>query len=41
VLIDPEMASLTAGQVGSHAAGRFGFAPLWDWIAAAEPDLFE
>jgi ribulose-5-phosphate 4-epimerase/fuculose-1-phosphate aldolase len=40
VLIDPEMASLTAGQVGSHAAGRFGFAPLWDWIAAVEPDLF-
>src|SRR5680860_1728765 len=31
VLIDPAMAARTATQVGGHAAGRFGFAPLWDW----------
>ena len=41
VHIDPEMAALTAGQVGSHAAGRFGFSPLWDWITRAEPDLLD
>jgi len=39
ISIDPEMAALTAGQVGSHPAGAFGFAPLWDWITAEEPDL--
>ncbi len=41
VHIDPEMAALTAGQVGSHAAGKFGFSPLWDWITTAEPDLLD
>jgi ribulose-5-phosphate 4-epimerase/fuculose-1-phosphate aldolase len=39
VLIDPEMAALTARQVGSDVSGEFGFRPLWDWITAAEPDL--
>jgi len=39
ISIDPEMAALTASQVGSHPAGAFGFAPLWDWITAEEPDL--
>ena len=41
VLIDPEMAALTASQTGSHAAGWFGFQPLWDMITAEEPDLLE
>jgi ribulose-5-phosphate 4-epimerase/fuculose-1-phosphate aldolase len=39
VLIDPEMAALTATQVGSHVAGEFGFSPMWDWITTEEPDL--
>jgi ribulose-5-phosphate 4-epimerase/fuculose-1-phosphate aldolase len=41
VLIDPDQAAKTAGQVGSHLAGWFSFQPLWDWITAAEPDLFD
>jgi len=41
VHIDPDMAALTAGQVGSHAAGAFGFTPMWDWITAEEPDLLD
>lgn len=41
VMIDPEMAKHTSGQVGSPAAGRFSFQPLWDWITAEEPDLFD
>lgn len=39
VLIDPETARLTAGQVGSHHAGWLGFQPLYDWIVSEEPDL--
>ena len=41
VLIDPEMAALTATQIGSHTAGWFGFQPLWDMITREEPDLLE
>lgn len=41
VLIDPEHAETTSKQVGSHTAGWFSFQPLWDWITAAEPDLFD
>lgn len=41
VLIDADMAALTATQVGAHVAGQFGFAPMWDWITAAEPDLLD
>jgi ribulose-5-phosphate 4-epimerase/fuculose-1-phosphate aldolase len=41
VLIDPEMAALTATQVGGHGAGRLGFQPLWDKIVAEEPDLLD
>jgi ribulose-5-phosphate 4-epimerase/fuculose-1-phosphate aldolase len=41
VLIDPEMAALTAKQTGSHSAGWFGFQPLWDMITREEPDLLE
>lgn len=41
VLIDPEVAELTANQIGGHVAGEFGFSPMWDWITAEEPDLFD
>jgi ribulose-5-phosphate 4-epimerase/fuculose-1-phosphate aldolase len=40
-LIRPEMAELTARQVGSHVAGHFSFQPLWDWISETQPDLFD
>lgn len=40
VLIDPDQATRTAQQVGSHAAGWFSFQPMWDWITTVEPDLF-
>ncbi len=39
VLIDPEMARLTRGQVGSHMAGWFSFQPLFDRIVWEQPDL--
>ena len=35
-----EIAKLTASQVGTHKGGYFSFQPLWDWITAEEPDLF-
>jgi ribulose-5-phosphate 4-epimerase/fuculose-1-phosphate aldolase len=41
VRIAPEMAALTARQIGSHNAGWFGFQPLWDVIHEEEPDLFD
>ena len=41
VLIDPEMARLTKGQVGSHLAGWFSFKPLFERIAREQPDLFD
>ena len=41
VLIDPEMAKLTSGQVGSHIAGWFSFQPLYDRIVAEQPDLLD
>src|SRR3954463_10129884 len=41
VLIDPDMAELTRGQVGSHFAGWFSFQPLYDRITREQPDLFE
>ena len=41
VLIDPEMARLTSGQVGSHMAGWFSFQPLFDRIVGEQPDLLE
>lgn len=41
VLIDAEMARLTAGQVGSHGAGYFSFQPLYDRIVREQPDLLE
>ena len=39
--IDPETATLTAGQVGSHLAGWMSFQPLYDWIVRSEPDLLD
>ena len=41
VLIDPDQAVKTAGQVGTHDAGWFNFQPLYDWITREEPDLFD
>ncbi len=41
VLIDPEMARKTRGQVGSHLAGWFSFQPLFDRIVREQPDLLE
>jgi len=41
VLIDPEMARLTRGQVGSDLAGWFSFQPLFERIVREQPDLLE
>jgi ribulose-5-phosphate 4-epimerase/fuculose-1-phosphate aldolase len=41
VLIDPEMAKLTSGQVGSHFAGWFSFQPLYERIVREQPDLLD
>jgi ribulose-5-phosphate 4-epimerase/fuculose-1-phosphate aldolase len=41
VLIDPDMAKLTASQVGSHVAGHLSFQPLYDKIVRDQPDLLE
>ena len=38
--IDAETAVQTHGQVGGHLAGWFSGQPLFDWIAALEPDAF-
>jgi ribulose-5-phosphate 4-epimerase/fuculose-1-phosphate aldolase len=40
-LIDHENASITASQVGSHAAGWFQFSPLYDRIVREQPDLLD
>ncbi|MFT8422111.1 MAG: class II aldolase/adducin family protein [Gluconacetobacter sp.] len=39
--IAPEIARLTASQVGTHQGGCYSFQPLWDWIVAQEPDLLD
>lgn len=39
--IDPDQAEKTAGQVGPHRAGWFGFQPLYDWIVVQQPDLLD
>jgi ribulose-5-phosphate 4-epimerase/fuculose-1-phosphate aldolase len=41
VLIDDEMARLTAAQVGGHTAGYFSFQPLYDRIVREQPDLLD
>jgi len=40
-LIDHENASVTAQQVGSHAAGWFQFTPLYARITREQPDLLD
>lgn len=39
VLIPPEMAALTASQIGTHVAGWFSFKPMFDRIVKSQPDL--
>jgi ribulose-5-phosphate 4-epimerase/fuculose-1-phosphate aldolase len=41
VLIDEDMAKLTATQVGSHIAGWVSFQPLYERIVREQPDLLE
>jgi hypothetical protein len=41
ILINPETASLTFSQIGSHYMGWFSFQSLYDKILATEPDLLE
>jgi ribulose-5-phosphate 4-epimerase/fuculose-1-phosphate aldolase len=41
VLIDPEMAETTRGQVGSTIAGWFSFQPLLQRIVRENPDLLD
>ena len=41
VLIDPEYATLTQTQTGSHLAGWFSFQPLYDRITREQPDLLD
>lgn len=41
VLIEPETASLTFSQVGTHFMGWFSFQSLYDKIVQQQPDLLE
>jgi ribulose-5-phosphate 4-epimerase/fuculose-1-phosphate aldolase len=41
VPIEPEMAALTAGQVGSDLSGWLSFQPLYDVIVRDQPDLLD
>jgi ribulose-5-phosphate 4-epimerase/fuculose-1-phosphate aldolase len=41
VPIEPDHASVTAGQVGSHMAGWLSFQPLYEMIVRREPDLLD
>src|SRR5687767_3792717 len=41
VLIDPEMAAVTHGTVGSDIAGWFSFQPLYQRIVREQPDLLD
>jgi len=41
VTIDPDMAELTASQVGSDGSGWLSFQPLYDVIVREQPDLLE
>src|ERR1700736_3641077 len=41
VLIEPEMANLTASQVGSHVSGYLSFQPLYEKIVREQPDLLD
>jgi len=39
--IAPDIARLTASQVGTAQGAYYSFQPLWDWIVALEPDLLD
>ena len=41
MLIDPEQARVTHGQVGSSIGGWFSFQPMLEWILHQEPDLLD
>jgi ribulose-5-phosphate 4-epimerase/fuculose-1-phosphate aldolase len=41
VVLDDEVASLTASQVGSHYIGWYSFQPLYDRIVKEQPDLLD
>jgi ribulose-5-phosphate 4-epimerase/fuculose-1-phosphate aldolase len=41
VLIDKDMAALTAGQIGSHYGGWLSFQPLYERIVGEQPDLLD
>jgi len=41
VVIEPEIASLTYSQIGSHYMGWFSFQSLYDKIVRQEPDLLD
>lgn len=41
IVIPNDMATLTAGQVGTHIAGWFSFQPLYARITREQPDLFD
>jgi ribulose-5-phosphate 4-epimerase/fuculose-1-phosphate aldolase len=41
VHIDPEMAALTARQIGSHFLGWLSFQPLYERIVAEQPDFLD
>jgi ribulose-5-phosphate 4-epimerase/fuculose-1-phosphate aldolase len=41
VVIDPDTASLTYSQIGSHYMGWFSFQSLYDKIVRQEPDLLD
>jgi ribulose-5-phosphate 4-epimerase/fuculose-1-phosphate aldolase len=41
VLIDPDQAQKTAGQVGPSMAGWRAFQPLYEWIVSVQPDLLD
>jgi ribulose-5-phosphate 4-epimerase/fuculose-1-phosphate aldolase len=41
VLIRSDVAEKTAVQTGGHSAGWRQFPPLYDWISAVQPDLFD
>ena len=41
ISIDPEVARLTASQVGSHDGGWFSFQPLYARIVREQPDLLD
>ena len=41
ILIDPEEAEATKGQVGFELAGWFQFQPIWERISKDNPDIFD